>query len=71
MQMEAQSTRRLRGRATHVIRTVVTAVALLTVDSTLLAQQRYVVDDPRPLGAAALQIESECHCIITYEDPQW
>jgi hypothetical protein len=30
-----------------------------------------VVDDPRPLAAAVLELEQRCHCVITYEDWKW
>lgn len=51
------------------------AVFLMFSASTLSVAQgvgeEVVVDDPRPLAAAAAEFAKRCHCAITYEDVKW
>ena len=43
---------------------VVSAWALQSADAV-------TVNDPRPLSKAIEIIETRCHCVVSYEDPQW
>jgi hypothetical protein len=43
-----------------------------TFQTSLFAQaEEVLIDDPRPVAAAAQQFQRRCRCVVTYEDVQW
>lgn len=54
-----------------VVLTLAVASSVQVAAMLQVNDDRLAVNDPRPLGAAVLQVEHRCHCVITYEDPKW
>jgi hypothetical protein len=62
-------------RRTGVVLIVASLLGTVVVPATARVTQgqleSVVIDDPRPLAAAVLELEQRCHCAISYEDSQW
>lgn len=65
----------LKSRLTYRCAAAILAMSLTQASIVALPRQmqaeELTIDDPRPLGAAVLQFERRCHCIVTYEDLKW
>jgi hypothetical protein len=64
------TSRRARG---SIVCASLCATLFIPVATTAMQEEsdRVVVDDPRPLAAAVLEIERRCRCVVTYEDVRW
>jgi hypothetical protein len=48
-----------------------TVISLSTNDHNAQTRRTLSVRDPRPVAKAVEMLEARCHCVITYEDPQY